>query len=792
MSKQKRIALLLGSLILLAGACLMASCGGDKPTDGTTPPTDLPTSIPTAAPSEDLTELPTEPPTEPNTLPPEDPVLNVFPTEGQNIEIGIFYEPPVELDVTEGYDPEEQYDWIRDANITFVEMTNWPAHKNLAFEERIRDMCEARGIGVSWIPGHDGASLLNMSDAKLKEYFEKLAEDEGIIGVHIVDEPTNPWAYARVCAACTKAGLTPRLNFLPSFATWVFENYQGHIEDTIIATGRENYGYLSYDQYPFPYGGGQPTAMYSNLDLVRRIGLKHDVRTAFYIQSIGEAGNFRRTNENEIRYHVSAGLAYGIKSYTYFTWWTTGFCDPKDYGIISPYGEKTDIYDGVASINADVLTVGRLLYQLDALEVYHYGARDAGCVQLKADMDAPVCPDSGKFIVSFMKHRETGRDYVMLVNRNYNKEVTGTFHLRSDITHLYNCTGGAYGELDISSGSVELSFKPGGFILLAVGQHDHIIDRVYDADPQNFAKDKAVSCDRVNPGSGWYAYCLTDGIRDQSVSTAKGYKCSGDQAVIGIDLGRVTTVNRVDVYPCGTAFTLGQTFPRDFRIEVSADGEQWSCVADKTGYRVAETSIPSFRFDAQDARYVRMTVTAGADKGFEIAEIEVFDDDGSVPAPDDSRYARFGGEPAGTDVAADRPATASSEFASWPAQTVTQEGGGCWSSALARNRKADSVEWVTVDLLTSYDVDRIVLQPRSDDLYFPERLEVQVSEDGEHFTTVYVLDYPKTQRGTHDIEIRPEDSVRARYVRLYATKLRENGGGDGYLFQLARLQVFNK
>ena len=118
---------LLCFLMLLTGICLLTACGGGKTPTVTDPDTDTPTSPatdpgtegsadPETAPETTTpTEPVTDPVTEPDTTPAEDPSLNVFPTDGKNVEVGIFYEPPVTLDTVENYNVEEQYDWIRDA-----------------------------------------------------------------------------------------------------------------------------------------------------------------------------------------------------------------------------------------------------------------------------------------------------------------------------------------------------------------------------------------------------------------------------------------------------------------------------------------------------------------------------------------------------------------------------------------------------------------------------------------------------------------------------------------------------
>ena len=737
------------------------------------------------------TEEITEETTEEITLPSEDPALNVFPEGGNNIEIGIFWEPPFQ------YTTPEQYDWIRDANVTFIEITNREGAINKEASNLQLKLAAERGINVAYSVGVDGKDLLRMSEQQIIDYMNELKKNPIITDIHVRDEPAEPWVYSAACRAIMKAGVNPRLNFLPFWATWVFENYQGHVEDTIIEAGKEYYGSLCYDQYPFPYNGGDPDMFY-NLNMFREIGLKYDVPTAFYIQSIGEGGNFRRTNGGEIRYHTSAGLAYGLKSMTYFTWWTTGFCDPKDYAIISPYGEKTDIYDDVASINGQILKVGPVLARLDALEVHHTGGSETGITRCDPTAVPLYAKPKSRYgvIISLMEDRETGRDYIMLVNKNYKKEATYEFELTDAITHLYNLNSGEYAELDISTGKVELTFEPGGFILLAVGQHDNIVDQVWDTSA-NMAEGKAPAVDSSVHGGGYYAYCLTDGNRDNTVLTAIGYRCTKNTGWVEVDLGRVTSINRVDIYPTGTKFTRGQKFPVDFTIEISADRENWVKVAEHVGYTDCLNAIPSFTFETAEARYVRMNVTKGcATGGFEIAEIEIFNDDGTLPTPDnDAYYAHAGSEPAGTNVALEREVTASSNVIGWEPSGLTNgsAGSGSWTSAINRHPTADhGVEWVLIDLAYNYDIDKVVLYGRPGDDYFPYKFYIEVSEDGKTFTRVYDGECPEKREGQQPFEC-PLTNVKGRYVRIVGYSLRDQAGfGDGHLFSLCEVEVYNK
>ena len=484
---------------------------------------------------------------------------------------------------------------------------------------------------------------------------------------------------------------------------------------------------------------------------------------------------------------------------SYLTWWSVSD-DPNYAAIITHTGEKSDLYDDVVDINGQIRTVGPVLAGLDALEIYHTLGREWG-VTACSSKDVPIYAKGSNrkygYIISLMEDKETGRDYIMIVNKNTRDEATNTFTVSNKITHLYNLNNGTYEEMDISDGTVDITLAPGGFILLAVGQHDNIVDRVYDKS-SNLAEGKAPAVDAVNPGYGYYAYCLTDGKRDDLDYVARGYRSPKATGWVEVDLNRVTTLNRVDLYPTGTNYTRGKYFPLDFTIEVSVDGKKWTCVVEKSNYTDVLSEIPSFTFDAVDARYVRINVTKSRDVGyFEIAEIEIYNDDGSVPAPDNAFFYAdvIGKQPAGSNVALGRDVEASSYVVGWDPATLTNGSKYMgWISRRGRNSTENSEEWFTVDLDCEYELDRIVLYAQENDTYFPKQFRIEVSSDGETFEAVYDGALLETREGQQPIEIALGDNVKGRYVRVtgYVLRDQEITKGDGYMFSCMEIEVYSR
>ena len=143
---------------------------------------------------------------------------------------------------------------------------------------------------------------------------------------------------------------------------------------------------------------------------------------------------------------------------------------------------------------------------------------------------------------------------------------------------------------------------------------------------------------------------------------------------------------------------MAEAFPRDFAIQFSVDGETRIDILTKTDYKDVANAVPSFQFEAVTARYVRVYVTRGTGSGFALAEIEVFHDDGSLPPADSSHYKTAGGEDDGTNVALNRPVTASSNLAGWdPSGTDRRKPWHVVVVCSNRHATADEEEYFTVD-----------------------------------------------------------------------------------------------
>ncbi len=144
-----------------------------------------------------------------------------------------------------------------------------------------------------------------------------------------------------------------------------------------------------------------------------------------------------------------------------------------------------------------------------------------------------------------------------------------------------------------------------------------------------------------------------------------------------------------------------------------------------------------------------------------------------------------------------KPTTAFSSLENndWSTVKLTDgdtSNGGCGYTSSSDEYNSHNTEWVQVDLLSVQTVDRVVLWPRdvSGDAYtFPQRLEIQVSQDGSNWQTVVSeSDYPLVKSEAQVFSFNP---VEARYVRVKVLKVRANpADGNRYRLQLAELEVY--
>ena len=150
----------------------------------------------------------------------------------------------------------------------------------------------------------------------------------------------------------------------------------------------------------------------------------------------------------------------------------------------------------------------------------------------------------------------------------------------------------------------------------------------------NLALNKRVTASSSDETGSWGARFVVDGQRDEKAGS-RGWSSSANKSRnhtewVQIDLGGAYSLGKVDIYPRNDPARLGEGFPVDFTIGVSADGKTWTAVVRQANYPKPGNKVQSFSFNAANARYVRITGTSlrylPAESAFymQFAEIEVY------------------------------------------------------------------------------------------------------------------------------------------------------------------------
>jgi len=567
-----------------------------------------------------------------------------------NFPIGIYWPPTPE------YTTPEQYNYIREAGITTIEVPNIPGYLAVK-NDLILDLAAARNMkAVIPPPESMGANAMTLTDEQLAEYVNRYKDHPGLGGYFIMDEPgdtmltTAAHVYKKI--AELDPNRHPHVNMLPF--TEMFQRW-------VDLVGADQLHYLATDFYPYLEGGSVKPDYYSFLDKLRTTGLKNNVKTSNYLQSVGIYGYLERPKTGYLRHNVYTNLAYGVKALTWFTWWSPGNTGAENFtdAILTREGVKTDLYEPVKQLNKEIAALGPTLLKLDAVNVYHSGGNLTGLTPVP-DNFFFRSNTNNQMVISHMVHAETGRNYIMVVSKNRNASSAFSFSLDpswriKSVTEVSKKTGKEIPtNYNPTTGLLTDSFVGGEGKLYAIDADFHYayplvlsgdtpgnVATEPDYSPyENLARGKTVTTKTTYEADGWSRNYLLDGNYPVGVFPAgqtpwnSGWSSLGnatpdDPEDVVVNLGRAYMIDTVKLYP---AWGAGY-YPVQYTVQVSQDNSAWKTVTTVTKRQTGDsaTNEPVIHaFEPELARYVKISVTESENGGgtiephVQLSEIEIY------------------------------------------------------------------------------------------------------------------------------------------------------------------------
>jgi hypothetical protein len=383
--------------------------------------------------------------------------------------IGIFYIP------TWAATNDIQYNYIHDAHINFMQ-SFYPNVVGINTEEQMKtilDLAFARGIKVQVSDSRMEELMTTATDEEIDAIASSYKHHPATGGYYIKDEPSQEQlsraAYVYKRLKWNDPNSFPNVNMFPASGV-PDSNHKDYLEEWVNQAGPTNLEYLTMDTYPFVAGDVIGSDYFKDMENLRAVGLKYDLKIAAYLQavglSLGETAYLRRPNADELRWNVYTNLAYGVKGLYWFTWF-----QPIDQGpdthfttaIMDSAGNKTDLYVPVQSLNEEIKQWGPILMGLISRNVFFKGNLPPGTKPLPVNYFWEPFDDEDQIVSHFVD--SNGRNYIMVVNLDFSNNKTLRHHLPSKPSVLTEVCKSTGAEIPTSYSSVtgELSstFLPG-------------------------------------------------------------------------------------------------------------------------------------------------------------------------------------------------------------------------------------------------------------------------------------------------------------------------------------------
>ena len=487
-------------------------------------------------------------------------------------------------------------------------------------------VCNELGLAYSPNDPAGSHSFLEMKDEEILAIVKKYENRAGFYGIYLQDEPHEEYlGYAHVFHVIQEYNphLIPHLNLLPPYNFGGIDEY--FTEFAAVAGGNGRMRYLTYDHYPFTWNGGFNPQVYSSLNRLRKAGLLYNADTGYYMQSMIIEGGYPLLDADALRYNASLGMAYGMKNYKWFVALTPVDAEAAGFktGFVAPDFTPAGNYEGLIAAGKYIKTVGKVLANSDAIEVYHG----------HGEIDTPVLPDD--FIFTLAKTGDaiftlyesldgSGQQHVVITNKKFTANGAMTLTLKANKQGEFKILDLATGEMKPLSvgadGTFTLELAPGqcAVIELPAG-----MDASRTAEQsEDLALNKPVFVS-TSSASFWQkgdvaSYFLTDGTPDNGCWVTERTDREGWAK---LDLMEVCDVSRILI---SMNSHLGKTqCLRDFTVLVSEDGVNFTEVGKYKGYDWGDNAAPlEVTFDTAKVRYVLIRTDTKRPMG--IGEIEVY------------------------------------------------------------------------------------------------------------------------------------------------------------------------
>lgn len=720
---------------------------------------------------------------------------------------------------------DEQLGYMKDAGVDMVvavsgiETADYTVINNM-LKTALNTWSGGNGIRVLVHSTNDMlGNILDDTDRDLERLVSRFDGHPAMAGYHLIDEPYDCSPYApiqRKLGVLDPDAITD-VNFLPGGVYPSMLEYELRMDDYCKLLGEESVTYLSFDNYPFgPVAGSvDEAALFGNFEACRRAGLRNRVPTAFYVQAVGGFGNsYRRPDEAQLTYHMASALAYGFKWVKYWSWFVPDYgTDPEnttynDYtdAIIGKDGKPTDLYPIATDLHLRAHTIGPILVDCEAVEVYHSGNRSTSVVYEKVPASFFAQPKGNEYaIVSLLHNGETGEQYLMLVNKNMKSEATLAFVLKdvASVVEIDTRTGEGK-EVTLTGGLLSVTLKAGDYAFYKLPAGDH---RTPAEPTANLAASAGKVTATTSHGSnGYFIACALDGQRT-STDERQGWRVpAGQTGEMTFIFNTSVTFNRMDLYPTGEGVSFAAQFPTEIKISVASaeTPDEWTVIYEQSGIARPTTEVPVLRFDSVTASRVRIEISGGS-LSVELCEIEIYNDDGSIPAPPATSYEELVQEKGVNYALGKTPIASGSAYEhtidAWGLAYLTdgkklltgKDGGtnGWMAQGMPKRECEPDTCWGGVDLGATYTVNEVHIYPRQNGGYFPSAYEIQISADGETWETVYSIDDDTETKGVGRF-IKLDRDRQARFVRIVARKLTGNYEANlgGYLMQVSEIEVY--